>query len=77
RDEVGDVGTEGLFRAGLWIGRLERVLILTFFLLQRFEAIGFLIAAKSIFRFGVPAKKLNIICVKPLRLQKRRGPKLF
>ncbi|MFO7738926.1 MAG: hypothetical protein R6V46_10655, partial [Desulfatiglandaceae bacterium] len=27
-----------------------------FFLLQRFEAIGFLIAAKSIFRFGEVSK---------------------
>jgi hypothetical protein len=43
---------QGLARAGLWIGCLERVLILTFVLLNRFEAIGFLIAAKSVFRFG-------------------------
>ncbi len=43
---------EGLGKAGLWIGRLERLLILTFVLINRFEAIGFLIAAKSIFRFG-------------------------
>jgi hypothetical protein len=50
----------GLDRAGLWIGRLERVLILTFVLVGRFEAIGFLIAAKSILRFGdggSPAKR--------------------
>lgn len=38
--------------AGKWIGRLERVLILTFILIQQFEAIGFLLAAKSVFRFG-------------------------
>lgn len=42
----------GLKDAGLWIGRLERVLVLTFVLLSRFEAIGFLIAAKSILRIG-------------------------
>lgn len=42
----------GLEKAGLWIGRLERVLILTFVLLKHFDAIGFLIAAKSILRFG-------------------------
>jgi hypothetical protein len=42
----------GLDRAGLWIGRLERVLILTFILLSRYEAIGFLMTAKSILRFG-------------------------
>ncbi|TVM04252.1 MAG: DUF3307 domain-containing protein [Candidatus Brocadia sp. WS118] len=44
--------SQGLEKAGLWIGRLERVLILTFILLKHFEAIGFLIAAKSILRFG-------------------------
>lgn len=44
--------SQGLEKAGLWIGRLERILIVTFVLLKRFEAIGFLIAAKSIFRFG-------------------------
>lgn len=38
--------------AGKLIGIIERVLILTFILLKQFEAIGFLIAAKSVFRFG-------------------------
>lgn len=38
--------------AGKWIGIIERVLILTFIMLNQMEAIGFLIAAKSIFRFG-------------------------
>lgn len=41
-----------LKNAGKLIGRIERVLILTFILLNQFEAIGFLIAAKSIFRFS-------------------------
>lgn len=41
----------GLKNAGTWIGYLERLLILTFILLQQYSAIGFLIAAKSIFRF--------------------------
>ena len=48
----GPAGELGLDRAGLWIGRLERTLILTFVLVWRFEAIGLLIAAKSILRFG-------------------------
>jgi len=43
---------KGLANAGLWLGRLERILILTFVLLSKFEAIGFLITAKSIFRFS-------------------------
>ena len=38
--------------AGQNIGYLERVLVLTFILLNQFAAIGFLLAAKSVFRFG-------------------------
>lgn len=38
--------------AGLWIGYLERALILTFIFTDHIEGIGFLLAAKSIFRFG-------------------------
>ena len=38
--------------AGQRIGYLERILILTFILLNQFSAIGFLLAAKSVFRFG-------------------------
>lgn len=41
-----------LDRAGMYIGMLERVLVLIFVLADQFEAIGFLIAAKSILRFG-------------------------
>lgn len=40
------------FHAGKLIGTLERWLILAFMLIGRYEAIGFLIAAKSIIRFG-------------------------
>ncbi len=39
-------------RIGAWIGYLERILILIFILVGHYEAIGFLIAAKSILRFG-------------------------
>ena len=42
----------GLVTAGKWIGYLERCLILTFILINQFAAIGFLLAAKTIFRFG-------------------------
>ncbi|HYH55215.1 MAG TPA: DUF3307 domain-containing protein [Anseongella sp.] len=42
----------GLAEAGKWIGYSERFLIITFVLLNHYEAIGFLIAAKSIFRFN-------------------------
>ena len=44
--------TDGLKKAGLWIGFLERLLIVAFILLQSYEMIGFLIAAKSILRYG-------------------------
>ena len=40
------------FHAGKLIGTLERWLILVFLLIGRYEVIGFLIAAKSIIRFG-------------------------
>lgn len=39
---------ESLANAGIWVGRLERILILTFILISRYEAIGFLITAKII-----------------------------
>lgn len=38
--------------AGQWIGMMERLLILVFILVGKWEGVGFLLAAKSIFRFG-------------------------
>lgn len=47
------VNTQGTLKsAGTLIGYLERVLILTFVLLKQWEAIGFLLTAKSILRFN-------------------------
>lgn len=43
---------QSLQDAGKYIGMLERVFILTFLLAGHWEAIGFLLAAKSIFRFS-------------------------
>lgn len=43
---------QGLPNAGKWIGYLERILILTFIYTGNIEGIGFLLAAKSVFRFG-------------------------
>ena len=43
---------EQLPNAGLYIGMLERLFIFLFILLNELEAIGFLLAAKSVFRFG-------------------------
>lgn len=38
--------------AGKFIGYLERLLVFTFILAGHWEAVGFLLAAKSVFRFG-------------------------
>jgi hypothetical protein len=38
--------------AGQTIGILERILMLSFILLDQFAGVGFLLAAKSVFRFG-------------------------
>ncbi len=45
-------GNESLKDAGKYIGILERVLVFTFVILDHWEAVGFLITAKSVFRFG-------------------------
>ena len=45
-------GNESLKDAGKYIGILERVLVFTFVILNHWEAVGFLITAKSVFRFG-------------------------
>ncbi len=46
------IDAKGLPDAGRWIGMIERILILTFVLINQFTGIGFLIAAKSVLRFG-------------------------
>ncbi|MDX1471964.1 MAG: DUF3307 domain-containing protein, partial [Flavobacteriaceae bacterium] len=38
--------------AGKYIGILERLFVFTFILLGHWEAVGFLLTAKSVFRFG-------------------------
>ena len=43
---------ESLSKAGKYIGMLERLFVFTFILTAHWEAIGFLLAAKSVFRFG-------------------------
>ena len=49
----GQPKTDGsLAQAGAWIGYCERVIALSFILMHNLQGIGFLLAAKSIFRFG-------------------------
>ena len=43
---------ESLKNAGKYIGYLERVLVFIFIISGHWEAVGFLITAKSVFRFG-------------------------
>lgn len=43
---------DDLANAGKWIGIIERCVILVFVLLSQYEAIGLLIAAKSVIRFS-------------------------
>ena len=50
--ESDDESPKSLQNAGKYIGILERVLIFVFILTNHFEAVGFLLAAKSFFRFG-------------------------
>ncbi|MCF6435450.1 DUF3307 domain-containing protein [Pseudoalteromonas sp. MMG022] len=42
----------GLISAGAWIGYMERCLAISFIFMGQFAGIGFLVAAKTIFRFG-------------------------
>lgn len=48
----GSTEIKGLANAGKWIGIIERVLIFTFIIINQLSVIGFLLAAKSVFRFG-------------------------
>ncbi|MBU3821706.1 DUF3307 domain-containing protein [Flavobacteriaceae bacterium XHP0103] len=45
-------GNESLKDAGKYIGILERILVFIFIIFDHWEAVGFLITAKSVFRFG-------------------------
>lgn len=45
-------GNESLKDAGKYIGILERILVFIFIIVGHWEAVGFLITAKSVFRFG-------------------------
>jgi hypothetical protein len=51
--------TELKTNASAWIGMIERILILIFILAGHFQAIGFLVAAKSVFRFSEIQKEGN------------------
>ncbi|MBC7555558.1 MAG: DUF3307 domain-containing protein [Chryseobacterium sp.] len=50
--EHSKIQTDSLVNAGKYIGILERLLVLTFIIINRWEGVGFMIAAKSVFRFS-------------------------
>ena len=47
-----DLHDSSLQDAGKFIGILERILIVIFIIIGQWQGVGFLLAAKSIFRFG-------------------------
>lgn len=54
------IPNNGLKNAGKYIGILERLFIFAFVIMSFWEGIGFLLAAKSIFRFGDLKEKKEI-----------------
>ncbi len=50
--KTGKAAVEGLAHGGRLIGWLERLLIFVFVMTGQYAGIGFLVAAKSVFRFG-------------------------
>lgn len=57
---IPDKNKKKIYDISAWIGILERILILIFIFAGQFTAIGFLIAAKSIFRFNNTREDGNI-----------------
>ncbi len=51
-EKLHDENTGSLVNAGKYIGILERVFVFIFIVAGHWEGIGFLLAAKSVFRFG-------------------------
>lgn len=55
-----ETGIDSLKNAGKWIGMIERVLVFIFIISGNFSAVGFLLTAKSVFRFGDLSKAKNM-----------------
>lgn len=58
-EKIIDTENESLTDAGKYIGILERLFVFMFFLLNQLIAIGFLITAKSVFRYGDLSQSKN------------------
>ncbi len=55
-----ETGIDSLKNAGKWIGMIERILVFVFIISGNFSAVGFLLTAKSVFRFGDLSKAKNM-----------------
>lgn len=51
-DKENNANQQSLYNAGKYIGIIERILVYTFIIIGQWAAVGFLITAKSVFRFG-------------------------
>ncbi|WP_294282377.1 DUF3307 domain-containing protein [uncultured Chryseobacterium sp.] len=51
-ETAGNLQTESLSSAGKYIGILERLMVFTFIIVNHWEGVGFMVAAKSVFRFS-------------------------
>lgn len=51
-EEENSLQSDSLSSAGKYIGILERLLVFTFIVVNHWEGVGFMIAAKSVFRFS-------------------------
>jgi len=51
-ETAGNIQTESLSSAGKYIGILERLMVFTFIMVNHWEGVGFMVAAKSVFRFS-------------------------
>lgn len=51
-EAANNIQTESLSSAGKYIGILERLLVFTFIIVNHWEGVGFMVAAKSVFRFS-------------------------
>lgn len=59
RDKIPDHDENNLENAGAWIGVLERLIIFFLVLVNQYEAIGLLVAAKSIIRLKEGQQKMS------------------
>ncbi|MBK8699805.1 MAG: DUF3307 domain-containing protein [Saprospiraceae bacterium] len=59
RDQIPNHNEQSLENAGAWIGILERLIIFFLVLISQYEAIGLLVAAKSIIRLKEGEQKMS------------------